>query len=128
MTNTAVFKYSADYPGFLKNKVEAAMATKCIFMQGAAGDMSPNPARSAGPQGIRRDAGRPRDLVGSIRHYRDAGSPLIKGMVDTFHFKTRVDLKNPLVLAAFSRGFFPELSHSFAKHFKDGFTAELNTV
>ena len=43
MTKESLLKYSADYPGFLKNKVEAELATKCVFMQGAAGDMSPNP-------------------------------------------------------------------------------------
>src|SRR5262249_12946110 len=43
MTDAKLLKYSADYPGFLKNKVEAALSTKCVFMQGAAGDMSPNP-------------------------------------------------------------------------------------
>ena len=47
MTEGKILKYSADYPGFLKNKVEAELATKCVFMQGAAGDMSPNP--STGP-------------------------------------------------------------------------------
>ena len=43
MTKEGVLKYSADYPGFLKNKVEAELGTKCVFMQGASGDMSPNP-------------------------------------------------------------------------------------
>jgi hypothetical protein len=42
LTNTKVLKYSADYPGFLKNKVEAELATRCVFMQGAGGDMSAN--------------------------------------------------------------------------------------
>ena len=42
MTDEKILKYSADYPGFLKNKVEAELSTKCVFMQGASGDMSPN--------------------------------------------------------------------------------------
>ena len=73
MTDTKILKYSADYPGFLKNKVEAELATKCVFMQGAAGDMSPNvgdgPAR---PEGLRRDARRPRDRAGPLGQDRDA--------------------------------------------------------
>ena len=43
MTDEKLLKYSADYPGFLKDKVEAELATRRVFMQGAAGDMSPNP-------------------------------------------------------------------------------------
>src|ERR1017187_7428329 len=31
MTDEKVLKYSADYPGFLKNKVEAELLTKCVF-------------------------------------------------------------------------------------------------
>ena len=46
-------KYSADYPGFMKNRVEAELATKCVFMQGASGDMSPNVGSGPpGPQGF----------------------------------------------------------------------------
>ena len=37
-----VFKFSPDYPGALQNRVETALGTNCVFMQGAAGDMSPN--------------------------------------------------------------------------------------
>ena len=53
MTEAKVLKYSADYPGFLKNKVEAELATKCVFMQGASGDMSPNVGSGPpGPKGF----------------------------------------------------------------------------
>ena len=53
MTEGKILKYSADYPGFLKNKVEAELATKCVFMQGASGDMSPNVGSGPpGPQGF----------------------------------------------------------------------------
>ena len=53
MTDTKVLKYSADYPGFLKNKVEAELSTTCVFMQGAAGDMSTNPGDGpTGPKGF----------------------------------------------------------------------------
>ena len=49
-------------------------------------------------------------------------------MVDTFHFKTRVDLSDPMVAGAYERAFFPEISRNYAKLFGDGLTAELNTV
>jgi hypothetical protein len=52
----------------------------------------------------------------------------VKGTVDTFHFKTRVDLKNPLVAAVYERSFFPELTRNYSKLYGEALTAELNTV
>ena len=49
-------------------------------------------------------------------------------MVDTFHFKTRINLKNPLVIAMFTRAFFPEITLNYSRLYRDGLSAELNTV
>ncbi len=43
MVSGQVLKFSADYPGALRARVEAELGAPCIFMPGAAGDMSPNP-------------------------------------------------------------------------------------
>ena len=129
MTDAKVLKYSADYPGFLKNKVEAELATKCVFMQGAGGDMSVNVGDGPkGPKGFGETlADRVIALARSAKTEVPA-SPSVKGVVDTFHFKTRVDLRNPMVAVAYERAFFPELSRNYAKLFGEGLTAELNTV
>jgi neutral ceramidase len=131
ITDANLLKYSADYPGFLKSKVEAELATKCIFMQGAAGDMSPNPEPSGAkwePRSFGEAvAGRVIALAQSIKTAAPE-HPSVKGTVDTFHFKTRVDLKDPSVVGAFARSFFPEITHAYAKLFGDGLPAELNSV
>ena len=129
MTDARLLKYSADYPGFLKNRVEAELATRCVFMQGAAGDMSPNPvAAPPGPRGFGETvADRVIAMARSI-HAEAPAHPSIKGTVDTFRFKTRVDLKNPLVAGMFERSFFPEITHAYARAFGDSLTAELDTV
>ena len=73
MTDEKVLKYSADYPGFLKNKVEAELSTKCVFMQGAVRRHEPECGqRPARAQGLRRDARRPRDRPGPVGEDRDA--------------------------------------------------------
>jgi hypothetical protein len=127
MVDAKVLKYSADYPGFLKNKVEAELATKCVFMQGASGDMSVN-ADGKGPQEFGQIlAERVIGLAKSVSTETPA-NPSVKGMVDTFHFKMRVDLRNPIVTAAYERAYFPEISRAYAKNFADGLNAELNTV
>ncbi len=129
MTQEKLLKYSADYPGFLKNKVEAALSTRCVFMQGAAGDMSPNP--NPGPWEPRSFgetvAGHVIALAQSVATEVPA-HPSVKGMVDTFEFKTRVDLLDPKVVGVFERSFFPEITHAYAKEFGKALSAELNTV
>jgi len=129
MIDAKILKYSADYPGFLKKKVEAELSTKCVFMQGAAGDMSPNVG--AGPSGPSGFGATLADHVIALARSVKTESPehpSIKGMVDTFHFKTRVNLKDPIVAAVFERSFFPEITRNYVKIYGEALTAELNTV
>jgi hypothetical protein len=129
MIEAKVLKYSADYPGFLKNKVEAELKTKCVFMQGAAGDMSPNPGAGAWePKSFGENvAGRVLALAQAI-HTETPAHPSVKGIVDTFQFKTRVDLKDPRVAGVFERSYFPEITRNYVKLYGEALTAELNTV
>jgi neutral ceramidase len=129
MTDPKVLKYSADYPGFLKNKVEAELATKCVFMQGASGDMSTNAGSGpGGPKGFGETLADHVIALARSAKTEAPAHPSIKGMVDTFHFKTRINLKDRGVATLFERGFFPEISRNYARLYGDGLTAELNTV
>jgi hypothetical protein len=129
MLEAKILKYSADYPGFLKDKVEAELSTKCVFMQGAGGDMSPNP--TTGPWEPANFGGILADHVIALARSIKAETPqnpAIKGTVDMFHFKTRVDLKDRRVAGMFERAFFPEITHAYAKLYGEALAAELNTV
>lgn len=129
LTDTKILKYSADYPGYLKKKVESEFATRCVFMQGAAGDMSVNPAEGRRePQSFGEALAGPVIELARGTTTETPPHPSIKGMVDTFRFKTRVDLANPLVAAAYERAFFPELVRNFARDCAQGLDAELDTV
>jgi neutral ceramidase len=128
MTNERILKYSADYPGFLKKRVESQLDTHCVFMQGASGDMSVNAGQYSGPQKFGEHMG---DLV--IELAKSAKTqipphPSIKGRVDHFLFHSRTDFANPLVTALYSRAFFPELVRNFVAEFQDGVPVELNTM
>jgi hypothetical protein len=129
MTQERVLKYSADYPGFLKKKVEAELSARCIFMQGAAGDMSPNP--TPGPWEPKSFGETVAEHVIGLSHSIQTESPpypSVKGIVDTFHFNTRVDLLDPKVSAVFEKSFFPEITRNYAKLYGKALTAELNTI
>ena len=52
MTESTDRRWSADYPGHLVRNIEAALGAGCVFMQGAAGDMSTSAAAEhSGPDG-----------------------------------------------------------------------------
>ena len=128
MTDPRILKYSADYPGFLKRRVESQMNTHCVFMQGAAGDMSVNAGQYKGPEQFGEHLG---DLVIELAKAAKTQvppHPAIKGRVDRFLFHSRTDFSNPLVTAIYSRAFFPELVRNFTAEFQDGVPVELNTV
>jgi neutral ceramidase len=129
MTDARDLRYSADYPGAMRAKVSAAFGAPCIFLQGAAGDLTTRP-----PDGVRGAkafgealADRAIEVARSIRTTQPA-EPAIAVRVETMRFKTRIDLTNPLVIAAYSRAFFPELIAAMADEFANGVHAELNTV
>jgi neutral ceramidase len=129
LTDSKILKYSADYPGFLRKKVESTLSTRCVFMQGAAGDMSANPV-----DGRREPQAYGEHLADHVLELARGTTtetpqhPRIAGTVDTYRFRNRVDLANPLVAIAYERAFFPELMRTFARDFAQGLEAELDTV
>jgi len=128
MTNERILKYSADYPGYLKKRVESQLATPCVFMQGAAGDMSINAGEFHGPERFGEHLA---DLVVELARATKTQyppHPSIKGRVDHFQFHSRTDFANPLVTALYSQAFFPELVRNFVAEFRDGVPTELNSV
>jgi neutral ceramidase len=58
MLNGSDLRWSAEYPGVMMNTVEAGLQTHCIFMQGAAGDLS---AQSSPQDNIPSDDARLKD-------------------------------------------------------------------
>ncbi|MDR3632974.1 MAG: neutral/alkaline non-lysosomal ceramidase N-terminal domain-containing protein [Isosphaeraceae bacterium] len=129
MTDAMTLKYSADYPGFLKNKVEAALAAPCVFMQGAAGDMSVSTGN--GPDGPKGFGETLADHVIALARSARAEAPehpSVRGIVDHFRFKTRVDLLDPNFAQAFEKAFFPEITRNYARIFGAEVGAELDTV
>jgi hypothetical protein len=129
MTSPLILKFSADYPGFMKKKVEESLGTFCAFLQGASGDMSVNaPEGVSGPQAFGELlADQVIELAQSCETAVHA-KPGIEVKVDHVKFDSRVDFNNPLVLSAYSKAFFPELVRNYFEESRDGVHTELNTV
>jgi len=128
MTDTKIMKYSADYPGFMQRRVEAALKTNCLFMQGAAGDMSVNAGTHSGPQGFGEYLGDVVTELAKSAHSTVPAHPSIRGKVDDFVFRSRTDFTSPRILNGYSRAFFPELTRNFVEEFRHGVPVELNTI
>ena len=129
MIDADVLLFSADFPGHMKRKVESALGGQCVFMQGAAGDMSPNPpAGVSGPQQFGEALA---DVVVDVARSIETAvpaKPSIKGRTDRFLFGSRIDFRNKLLMMVYSRAFFPELAQAFGDEWAGGVAAESNTV
>lgn len=125
--DTSILKFSPDYPGALQNRVESALGTNCVFMQGAAGDMSPNRGSMSGDQFGETLGDHIVALAKTVKTVVPA-SPSIKAKVDHFKFMSRVDFKNSLLMALFERAFFPELVRNYSEEYGNGIGPEMTTV
>ena len=137
MINAIILKFSADYPGAMKKKVEGELGTHCVFMQGAAGDMSANPPPEPKTDSEEKTpnyvhfgnalADQVLELARGIETKKPE-NPGIRGKVDHFRFASRVDFSNPLIIAGYGSAFFPELVANFVEESRDGITPEVNTI
>ena len=125
--DTMMLKFSADYPGAMQNRVEASLKTNCVFMQGAAGDMSPDRGELTGQQYGEALSDHVIALAQSVET-KTPKNPSIRAKVNRFKFTSRVDFNNLILVALFERAFFPELVRNYAKEFSGGIEPELTTV
>ena len=99
-------KFSADYPGVLADLVEKETAAPCLFLQGAAGDLSANPSGEGGADAFGRELGR--QVLALARGIRCAAiEPVLQTREEDFLFKPRINVSNPIVRLCAESGVFP---------------------
>ncbi|HZT81444.1 MAG TPA: neutral/alkaline non-lysosomal ceramidase N-terminal domain-containing protein [Gemmataceae bacterium] len=120
MHDARVRKFSADYPGVLAALVEKETGAPCLFLQGAAGDLSTNPGEARGPDEFGRALGR--EVLGLIKKVRcqEAERPTLQVREEDFRFKSRVDLGNKVIRAMYSAAFFPDLVAFYEREYREG--------
>jgi hypothetical protein len=122
-------KFSADYPGVLAAAVEAETGAPCLFLQGAAGDLSTNPAPGeGGPEKFGRALAREAlALAGTVRCAAPE-KPTLRAREEDFTFKGRLDVSNPLVNAVLSKAFFPALIAFYEREYRGGVRPHLTAA
>jgi hypothetical protein len=129
LTPAEKLSFSADYPGYLRARVEAELKAPCLFIQGAAGDQSTNP-----PEGKRDPKAYGELLAGhALDLARDLATTTpktasIAAATDRFHFSSRVNFKSAITFTLYARSFFPELIRNYIKEFEGGMEPETTTV
>jgi hypothetical protein len=121
MHPASLLNFSADWPGAMSALVEKETGTPCLFLQGAAGDLSPNPPPGIrGPQAFGETVGRAAlDQIKSIKCDTNT-RPDLSIRAESFIFPARLDVSSPLVHTALSRAFFPELVAFYEREYKEG--------
>jgi hypothetical protein len=128
LQDAKLLKFSADYPGTLAAFVEKETGVPCLFLQGAAGDLSPNPGDEVGPEKFGQALGR--EALALIKAIRctAADKPTLQVREEDFQFKSRLDLSKPLTRKLLSSAFFPELVAFYEREYRDGVRPHLTTA
>lgn len=121
-------EFSADFPGPLAQLVEKETGAPCLFLQGAAGDLSPNPGNETGTDRFGLALGKEVISLGKMIQPGVSGSVPLQVREREFRFPARVDLGNPLVRTVFSQVFFRELVEFYEREYREGIRPRLITA
>ena len=129
MTDGRVLKFSADYPGFLAGVVEKETGAPCLFLQGAAGDLSADAsATGSGPERFGRGLAREALALAATLRPAALDPATLAVREEDFTFASRTDLSNPLVSAALGKAFFPELIAFYEREYRGGVRPHLTVA
>src|SRR5262249_23080491 len=128
LRDAKVHKFSADYPGFMADLVEKETGAPCLFLQGAAGDLSANPGEDRTAEAFGRLLGREALALGKgVRCDPSLGQGL-QVREDDFRFAARVDLANPVVRRMLGAALFPDLVAFYEREYREGVRPHLTTA
>jgi neutral ceramidase len=121
-------KFSADYVGAMKATIDKELNVTSLFMQGAAGDQSVNAGENKGYQAFGAALGREVVKLASALKPQEVAKPSLAVKEERFTFASRTDLKNPFVMAAYQKAFFPELIPNFVDEYAEGIRPRLTVA
>ena len=119
--------FSADYPGVLADLVEKKTGAPCLFLQGAAGDLSANPSGEGGADKFGQELGR--EVLALAKGIRcEAIEPTLETRGEDFTFKPRINVSNPLVRLALDQAFWPDLIAFYEREYRQGVKPHLTAA
>jgi hypothetical protein len=121
-------RFSADYPGALAAVVEKETGAPCLFLQGAAGDLSPNPGSDTGPDQFGQRLGREALEIAKAIQCEMSDKHKLQTAEDDFRFKSRIDLANPAIKASYVNAFFQGIVDFYDREYSEGVRPHLTTA
>lgn len=121
-------KFSADFPGVMAALVEKETGAPCLFLQGAAGDLSANSEKGAGAEAFGQALGREVLALAKTIRCTAPEKPTLLVREEDFSFKARIDLTNPVVKWTASTAFFRELVEFYGREYRDGVRPHLTVA
>lgn len=104
-------RFSADWPGQMMTAVESQLKTNCVFMQGAAGDLSASsPPDIRGVEAFGKAMSEQVSTLFATIQTNVPERPRLEHKEEVLEFKTRMPMSNPLTTLLFSNAFFSELA------------------
>jgi len=118
MLPARLLRFSPDWPGFMAEAVEKETKAPCLFLQGACGDLSPNPPKGeAGPEKF--GAAVAKEAL-SLKVICVGVEKRMGWREEEFKFAARVPLDNPLVKGLMAQAFYPALVAFYEREYADG--------
>lgn len=102
-------RWTTDWPGYMQSTVETDTGTPTMFLQGAAGDMSPNGQGVKGFEALGEMIGKKVVEINEGLVTKVPESPSIQEIEEGFEFESRVALHNPVIQGLLKQAFFPEM-------------------
>jgi hypothetical protein len=121
-------RFSADYPGPLAAVVEKETGAPCLFLQAAAGDLSPNPGMDAGPDAFGQRLGQTALDMAKTIQCTTTDKHKLQVSEDNFQFKSRIDLTNPAIKAGYVNAFFQGIVDFYDREYAEGVRPHLTTA
>jgi hypothetical protein len=122
-------RYSAEWPGRMMQRVEAEMGVDCLFMQGAAGDLTVRRTeRGSGSDGFGDALAQKVIEIAEKIDTSVPKKPRIQAMMKTYNFASRVDPKNETLMNVYRLAYFPELVNAMLTEYEESTVRAVLTV
>ncbi|MSQ94469.1 MAG: hypothetical protein EXR98_07925 [Gemmataceae bacterium] len=121
-------EFSHDWPGFFAQHVEKELGGQCLFLQGAAGDLSSNAQGESGPEKFGASVGRFVVEKSVKMKCALAEAKKLQARERDFKFTSRIDLSNPILHAAYAFAFFPAIVDFYEREYREGVRPHLTTA
>lgn len=128
MLPAKLHEFSPDFPAFLAAHVEKERGGICLFLQGACGDLSPETSHGRTPEDFGKKLAEKVLDMNKAAKTEGTFATGFQAVRREFTFRSRVDLDNPLIRAAYSLAFYPELVSFYEREYRGGIRPEMTVA